>query len=994
MVSQAWYSVGNLSVTNNSAVVTGTGTQFVTFIQPGYGIVIDGLAYEVLSVDSATQLTISPVYTGTTKTNAKYAIFPTQGLNFQQWRDVVDLVNTFGPLRNNATLLNQQIEDTETYKDAAAASATAAAGSATAAAGSATAAAGSATTAGTHKDAAAASATTASTKAGEASASATAAATSASDANASKQAAATSATTAGTHKDAAAGSATSANTSKNDAQTAKTAAEAARDQAILEKGAAQTAKTAAETAKTAAETARTAAQAAEANALSHKNAAEAAAQGADTSEANAAASASAAATSASTASTHKDAAQTARTGAEAARDTTVGYRDAAQTAKLAAEDARDMAAQYAAITQDPITAEAIEAALDYIPASKEGETFTGQVNVPSPLFVRAENGTTEGGQINLERAASQGTSGNAIIDYQGNGVRVFDGVTPSRMLYYDMVNGQLQINGNYAYHDGRAPSKANVGLSNVDNTSDANKPISTATQTALNGKVSNTGNQSMTGTLTAGTTAGHSVMLGSDGNIEIQRNGGSSYIDFKSTTGQDYEARLQAVGTSLNLIGGNLTVNGNAVYHVGNKPTKGDVGLGSVDNTSDVNKPVSTATQNALNLKANLSGGNSFYNKQFILAGTGTGNSGMATSASNLGELEIQGNGTGAAMLTFHRPGSFAAYFGLDTNNKWKVGGWSMGAAAYELFHEGHAPTKAEVGLGNVDNTSDVNKPVSTAQQNALNGKLNLGGGTMSGNLTINNGSPTITFQDTDHNSAMLHCNDNRLYVLRGATNSTGWTAVNGQWPLVINLTNNDATVGGNIYARGGTQVWDQGTLTNLNQLSNGPGYINSGGRAYPRRAGDGADMNFNWSGQGGQPNWLWGGNDGINHYVYNPSNFSVNYANNSGTVGGNGIAGAMSGGVAVFTGINNSATGYVCFNGGFKIAWGEAAIVKDTISTITMPVTFASYYKPVITQVFGTYSNDFGENTYIYSFPNLSQFQICNASNINTSITWIAVGY
>lgn len=35
-----------------------------------------------------------------------------------------------------------------------------------------------------------------------------------------------------------------------------------------------------------------------------------------------------------------------------------------------------------------------------------------------------------------------------------------------------------------------------------------------------------------------------------------------------------------------------------------------------------------------------------------------------------------------------------------------------------------HATTKAQVGLGNVDNTSDVNKPVSTAQQTALNGKV------------------------------------------------------------------------------------------------------------------------------------------------------------------------------------------------------------------------------------------------------------------------------
>ena len=35
----------------------------------------------------------------------------------------------------------------------------------------------------------------------------------------------------------------------------------------------------------------------------------------------------------------------------------------------------------------------------------------------------------------------------------------------------------------------------------------------------------------------------------------------------------------------------------------------------------------------------------------------------------------------------------------------------------------------------------------------------------------------------------------------------------------------------------------------------------------------------WNWSGQNGQPSWLWGGNDGANMYVYNPSNFSVNYA-------------------------------------------------------------------------------------------------------------------
>lgn len=60
--------------------------------------------------------------------------------------------------------------------------------------------------------------------------------------------------------------------------------------------------------------------------------------------------------------------------------------------------------------------------------------------------------------------------------------------------------------------------------------------------------------------------------------------------------------------------------------------------------------------------------------------------------------------------------------------------------------------------------------------------------------------------------------------------------------------------------------------------------YANNAGRAYPQRS-DGGALNMNWSGQGGQPSWLWGGNDGVNMYVYDPSNFSVNYANSAGSV-------------------------------------------------------------------------------------------------------------
>ena len=86
---------------------------------------------------------------------------------------------------------------------------------------------------------------------------------------------------------------------------------------------------------------------------------------------------------------------------------------------------------------------------------------------------------------------------------------------------------------------------------------------------------------------------------------------------------------------------------------------KSTVGLNNVDNTSDINKPVSTAQATAI--------------------------------------ADAKKAGTDAqANLTAH------------INNK----------------ENPHEVTKAQVGLGDVDNTSDVNKPISTATQNALNEKL------------------------------------------------------------------------------------------------------------------------------------------------------------------------------------------------------------------------------------------------------------------------------
>ena len=59
--------------------------------------------------------------------------------------------------------------------------------------------------------------------------------------------------------------------------------------------------------------------------------------------------------------------------------------------------------------------------------------------------------------------------------------------------------------------------------------------------------------------------------------------------------------------------------------------------------------------------------------------------------------------------------------------------------------------SKSMIGLGSVDNTSDANKPVSTAQQTALNAKANLSGATFSGAIAMGTnkitglGTPTST---------------------------------------------------------------------------------------------------------------------------------------------------------------------------------------------------------------------------------------------------------
>lgn len=71
------------------------------------------------------------------------------------------------------------------------------------------------------------------------------------------------------------------------------------------------------------------------------------------------------------------------------------------------------------------------------------------------------------------------------------------------------------------------------------------------------------------------------------------------------------------------------------------------------------------------------------------------------------------GNVAASAVIQFHREGEFAAFFGLDTDNEWRVGGRSMGRVSYRLWHEGNFDPNYAVDLAtNANNNANTRVPI------------------------------------------------------------------------------------------------------------------------------------------------------------------------------------------------------------------------------------------------------------------------------------------
>lgn len=145
-----------------------------------------------------------------------------------------------------------------------------------------------------------------------------------------------------------------------------------------------------------------------------------------------------------------------------------------------------------------------------------------------------------------------------------------------------------------------------VGLGNVNNVSDANKPISGPQQTALDGKATTSLSLLLSGTQTVDgvKTFSSSPKWGTAtvGHVwkATSTDGSGSWQDIGAlTTTVDWDGVTSKPSTFDPIIGttADTAAAGNHTH------TKADIGLSDADNTADADKPVSTATQTALNTK-------------------------------------------------------------------------------------------------------------------------------------------------------------------------------------------------------------------------------------------------------------------------------------------------------------------------------------------------------------------------------------------------------
>lgn len=188
-------------------------------------------------------------------------------------------------------------------------------------------------------------------------------------------------------------------------------------------------------------------------------------------------------------------------------------------------------------------------------------------------------------------------------------------------------------------------TKAQIGLSNVDNTSDLNKPISTATQTALNGKQNTISDLS---TIRSNASNGQSAYNTIQTYGDIVTYDASNFAT--SIQGQKADTALQPNDdiTNLNNNAGYITaaslptVNNSTITFQKNNVTVGDVNLNQPNNeTINFNIPTTASDINALPDTTTINDLTTTAQQNAINSGANTTNIGQIATNTNAISTEV-----------------------------------------------------------------------------------------------------------------------------------------------------------------------------------------------------------------------------------------------------------------------------------------------------------------------------------------------------------------
>ena len=256
-------------------------------------------------------------------------------------------------------------------------------------------------------------------------------------------------------------------------------------------------------------------------------------------------------------------------------------------------------------------------------------------------------------------------------------------------------------------------TKAQVGLANVDNTSDMDKPVSTATQAAID-KVKEDLEQSIGGgseTLTSHTENKNNPHEVTKEQVGLGNVDNTSDLNKPVSTAQSeaINAAKAEVTKSIN----------DHIADVRNphRVTKEQVGLGNVDNTSDLNKPVSNATREALSALSDSV-------TQIVNAHAQNYSNPHQVTKAQVG-LDRVDNTNDLEKPVSNATQELVNKIKLDLTTTITSQGEILNAHVADKNNP-HNVTAFQIGLGNVNNTADMDKPVSTATQIALNKKADL----------------------------------------------------------------------------------------------------------------------------------------------------------------------------------------------------------------------------------------------------------------------------